>query len=83
MIVGMPATAPKFAFVARTCRYGHGPLDLVDGWFSLGGARVAAGLAGLATQPVDMFGVDPSRLFALRVWRCPACGYVELIDEDL
>ena len=68
--------------VVRTCRYGHGNLQMVDGWFSLTGAKAGAALPGKVLPQEALFNADPWRIFALRVWRCDTCGYVELADEE-
>jgi hypothetical protein len=69
--------------VVRTCRYSHGPLQMVDGWFSLTGANPRELGPGETVPPGEPpFNQDPWRIFVLRVWRCPVCGYAELADEE-
>lgn len=66
----------------RTCRYEHGALELLHGWFSLVGVdrgppASPVGLLGLFTPPKAT-----GQMLVLQVWRCPECGYVELIDKQ-
>lgn len=56
----------------RTCRYGHGPLELDPSLF---------GLSGIEPSPADDSAVIINNTFyTVRVWRCPVCGTVELVD---
>lgn len=63
----------------RTCRYGHGGLQLQPEVWTLAGAaeKPMPGHAG-RTQLVPKDAV-----FALELWICPACGYVELSDHPV
>lgn len=67
--------------VVRECRYGHGTLDLLAGSFSLAGLLARNPLEAL-TKPQGRTRVPDGRVLAVKVWRCPECGYVELFDED-
>ncbi len=67
---------------ARTCRYDHGVLELLHGRFSLVG--VDRGPPGSATGLIGQF-MPPKatgQLLVLHAWRCPICGYVELVDNQ-
>lgn len=64
----------------RTCRYGHGALELLAGWFSLAGVNLSEGNALEAIAGKRRIASPNEQLLALRVWRCPECGYVELVD---
>ena len=67
----------------RLCRYNPGALELLMGSFALAGLKpkqprsdsVYATVFG-SGQPLD------GRLLALKVWRCPVCGYVEFVDDE-
>lgn len=66
----------KYLKVERTCRYGHGPLELVKHMWELQGARFDPG------SSEKSFGLLPSDYrFSLRLWRCEKCGYIELSDD--
>jgi rubrerythrin len=66
----------------RTCRYEHGQLELLMGWYALQGVQdYPAPGAGLLSQ-TKVF-KPTGRFLALRVWRCPECGYTELVDEKV
>ncbi len=60
----------------RDCRYGHGALEELPQWYALVGVNKTLSPGG----PVPSFAMAGHGL-ALRVWRCPACSYVELVDE--
>lgn len=70
----LPEDALNYRPVEHTCRYGHGPLlehlpnEGDDGYCVTTYRRIPGSdgnvLAGRS-------------LFALRVWRCEVCGYVE------
>lgn len=67
--------------VQRVCKYEHGALELLLGDFALTGVvvhRSAAGLLGQASRQLVASDVG----YALKVWRCPECGYVELVDDE-
>jgi hypothetical protein len=66
------------AKVTRTCRYEHGRLELLTGWFALQGVQPYGG--GLLNQSKE-FRLT-GQVAALHVWRCPVCGYVELVDDE-
>lgn len=69
----MAVDHPQQISVERTCRYGHGQLDSIDGIWSLEGLRPQkSAVGGLASN---------GQVFTVRVFRCETCGYVELYDD--
>lgn len=64
--------------MGRTCRYEHGALELLMGWFALQGVQPYGG--GLLSQGKEFR--PTGQVVALHVWRCPVCGYVELVDDE-
>lgn len=66
----------------RTCRYGHGALESFASWFALTGVN-APSSRGRPANALQQMASPTGSLLALRVWRCPTCGYVELQDKDL
>lgn len=69
--------------VKRTCRYGHGLLELLAGAWAISGLRPRNAIEAVVGKHAEgrTRALD-GRVFALKVWRCPECGYVELFDED-
>lgn len=71
----------KLAPLERTCRYGHGAMELQEGAFGLSGVTpLGSGLAGTPDQRIRR---PDGSVFTVVVWRCATCGYIELIDEDI
>ncbi|SHN18776.1 hypothetical protein SAMN02787076_03920 [Rhizobacter sp. OV335] len=73
----MVNTQPK---TERTCRYGHGQLESIEGTWSFQGVEwkpIRSGDEVVGTWP-DANGNG----FTVHLWRCPVCRYVEMIDED-
>ena len=66
--------------IQRTCRYAHGALTLLSGWYALQGVRPRPMLDNPLAVKRKVFDVT-GQLVALHVWRCPVCGYSELVDE--
>lgn len=66
----------------RTCPHGHGALELLTGWFALQGVYKTGERAGAdpRSAPIRTFAPN-GQVLPLRVWRCPECGHVELVDE--
>lgn len=67
----------------RDCRYQHGPLVRVDGWFSLPEQDVRRVINPATKLSVVMVGGPTGRALVLQAWRCPVCGYLELQDVEL
>jgi hypothetical protein len=65
----------------RTCAHGHGPLVRHPGLYALAGAELVAGpqIGLLETQKHIVYN---SRAFAVVVYRCSSCGFIELVDEE-
>lgn len=80
----MPVIHPSSMMkpVVRTCRYGHGHLELLFGSWALSGLKPRNPIDSLVNRPEGRTRGLDGRVFALRVWRCAECGYVELFDED-
>jgi hypothetical protein len=62
----------------RICRYGHGPLANVEGEWALTGIVIRPAPPQGTSGPV-MF--PNNKAYALKVLKCPVCGYVEFADE--
>jgi hypothetical protein len=71
--------APTIAMVVEpTCRYGHGLLAKQPSTYLM---RKTAGI--FAEMEGGTRYIVPSRTsFAVTLWRCPACAYLELFDPD-
>lgn len=65
---------------ARSCRYGHGGLELLPGAFGMVGGDVVKGNVAATDDDLKLFSPN-GQWFALRVWRCPSCGTLELADD--
>lgn len=64
--------------VERTCRYGHGPLELSEGLWSLEEVKpTSASIHGTPGTAV----IPTGRMFAAQLWVCKTCGYCELSDK--
>lgn len=66
----------EYIQVERTCRYGHGPLMQETKVWTLPSQIPRHMLPEILDSPPW-----PSHYFSVTVWRCPVCGYVELIDS--
>lgn len=66
----------------KTCPYGHGRMQAVDGWWALTGVHVrqANALATLFAPGASI--TANNQALALEVWRCPSCGNVQLFDPE-
>lgn len=76
------ALNPLAQSLSRTCRYGHGALESFASWFALTGVNASAN-STRAPNALAQMARPTGSMLALRVWRCPVCGYVELQDKDL
>lgn len=68
----------------RTCRYGHGPLVRRDGAWSLDGRQIRA--VNESEKSVfaneEVVADETGQIYAVFLWRCPVCGYLEMSDTD-
>lgn len=67
--------------LSRTCPRGHGALELLTGLFALTGVHQVPPAGGLLGSVVPRIVQPNGQMLPLRVWRCPACGHVELVSE--
>jgi len=70
---------------ARTCLRGHGPMIVAEGSYALTGVDPDMPLQGVRA-PAQLFAPSTfrpnGRVYALKIWRCPTCGFVELVDQE-
>ena len=60
-----------------SCRYEHGPLKREERWWAVQQmARIER-----PPQPDQNFLATPVR-FVFSLFRCPACGYMEMFDDE-
>ncbi len=61
----------------RTCPHGHGSLVLSDGMYGLPQLTRQEG-----SRLVEARMVNTGKVFTVKVFQCPQCGYLELVDSD-
>lgn len=64
----------------RTCRYSHGPLQQIEGTWSLPGIEWRPHMR--RDKTTGHRPTDNGTTFTVTLWRCPVCRYVEMSDED-
>lgn len=67
----------------RTCRYGHGALERVDGWFAMAELAMERRTDQASQLSVVVVNGPTGRHLVLQAWKCPMCGYLELQDVEL
>ncbi|WP_342617191.1 hypothetical protein [Rhodoferax sp. GW822-FHT02A01] len=69
--------------IVPTCRYDHGPLDKVNGKFSMGEIiyEKPTGMIAQLNPDWKIMANQTGQLFITNIFQCPKCGYTELHDD--
>lgn len=67
--------------IERTCRYGHGPLQLNPETWGMEGVQWTKSLVKEGAAPSHHL-VSTNRIFVVRLWVCMECDYVEMADDQ-
>lgn len=68
----------------RICKYGHGRLDLQPQHVGIPGAFILGHPVGSGGDqvPPGREAFRDAQLYVVQLWRCKACGSLELVDRE-
>lgn len=67
----------------RSCKYGHGILTESPGlWIFAGVERDKNVVQRISGMPPMASSFPNGKAYAVKLWTCPVCGYMECFDAD-